>query len=298
MNQRTIATNGIELSVAEEGEGRPVILCHGFPELAYSWRHQLPALAEAGYRAIAPDMRGFGGSSVPPDVEDYDVLTVGRDILGLLDALGEERAVLVGHDWGANITWTLALTHPERVEAVVGMSVPYAPPAPAPPTEIYRRRIGEGFYILWFQEPGVADEALARDVRRTILTRDVWDSSWADRTEEELRVPRWMDEDDVRLYVDAFERTGFTGGLNYYRNIDRSWELLKPYAERRIEQPALFVTGSRDPVLMFIPPRVMDGSVTDLRRIVEVEGAGHWVQQQSPEEVNDALIGFLREIGW
>jgi pimeloyl-ACP methyl ester carboxylesterase len=298
MTQRTVATNGIELQLAEEGEGRPVILCHGFPELAYSWRHQLPALAAAGYRALAPDMRGFGGSSIPHDVDAYDVLTLGEDVLGLLDELGEERAVIVGHDWGANVTWNLALTHPERVAAVVGLSVPYAPPPPVPPTEIYRRRIGDGFYILWFQEPGVADESLSRDVRRTILTREVWDASWADGTEEELRVPRWLDEDDVSVYVEAFERTGFTGGLNYYRNIDRNRELLAPFADRRIEQPALFVTGSRDPVQYFMPSSVMDGWVTDLRRTVEIEGGGHWIQQQRPEEVNTALVQFLREIDY
>ena len=295
MTQRTVRSNGIELRVWEEGQGRPVILCHGFPELAYSWRHQLPALAAAGYRAVAPDMRGFGETSVPEDVDDYDVLTLCGDVLGLLDDLGEERAVFVGHDWGANVTWALALTHPERVEAVVGMSVPHAPRPPVPPLDIYRRRIGDGFYIVWFQEPGVADEALARDVRRTILTREVWDSSWAEKTDEELRVPRWMDEDDVKVYVDAFERTGFTGGLNYYRNIDRNWKLLEPYAERRIERPALFVTGSRDPVQHFMPASVMDGWVTDLRT-VEIDGAGHWVQQQRPEEVNQALLEFLREI--
>ena len=295
MGQRTVSTNDVELRVTEQGEGRPVILCHGFPELAYSWRHQLPALAGAGYRAIAPDMRGFGGSSAPREIEGYDVMTLVGDMLGLLDDLGEERAVFVGHDWGANVTWTLALTHPERVEAVVGMSVPFAQRAAHPPTEVYRRRIGDSFYILWFQEPGVAEEALSRDVRRTILTRQVWNSEWADQTDEELRVPRWMDEDDVRVYVDTFERTGFMGGLNWYRNIDRNWELMEPYADRRIERPALFVTGSRDPVKLFMPASLMDDWVPDLRT-VEIEGAGHWVQQQSPQEVNQALLEFLREI--
>ena len=273
MGQRTVSTNGVELRVTEQGEGRPVILCHGFPELAYSWRHQLPALAHAGYRAVAPDMRGFGGSSAPQEIGAYDVMTLVGDMLGLLDDMGEERAVFVGHDWGASVTWTLALTHPERVEAVVGMS----------------------FYILWFQEPGVAEEALSRDVRRTILTRQVWNAEWADQTDEELRVPRWMDEDDVRVYVDTFERTGFTGGLNWYRNIDRNWELMEPYADRKIERPALFVTGSRDPVKLFMPQTLMDGWVTDLRT-EEIEGAGHWVQQQSPNDVNEALLKFLREI--
>ena len=298
MKHRRVATNGIELHVAEEGEGRPVILCHGFPELWYSWRKQIPALAEAGYRAVAPDMRGFGESSIPAEIEAYDVLTLCDDLLGLLDDLGEERAVFVGHDWGSMVTWHMALVHPERVEAVVGMSVPFAPRAPAPPMDIFRKNIGEDFYMVWFQEPGVADEALARDVRRTILTPEVWDASWVERGDGEPRVPPWLSEDDVRVYVKTFERTGFTGGLNYYRNIDRNWRLLEPWADSRIERPALFITGSRDPVRHFMPAKLMDGWVTDLRPIVEIEGAGHWVQQQSPDEVNRALLGFLREIGY
>jgi pimeloyl-ACP methyl ester carboxylesterase len=296
MTHRTISANGIQLHVAEEGEGRPVVLCHGFPELWYSWRHQMPALAEAGYRAVAPDMRGYGDSSIPDDVSDYDVLTLCDDVVGVLDDLGEERAVFVGHDWGATVTWNLALTQPNRVEAVVGMSVPCAPRSKKPPMEVYRRRIGDGFYIAWFQEPGPADEALSRDVRRTILTRDAWDAAWAEKQDEDLRVPRWMDEDDVRTYVETFERTGFTGGLNYYRNIDRNWELLEPYDDRRIDQPAMFVTGSRDPVQQFMPASLMDGHVTDLRSMVVIDGGGHWIQQQRPEEVNKALLEFLREI--
>src|SRR2546421_168131 len=174
MEHRTIAANGIELHVAEEGDGRPVILCHGFPELWYSWRKQLPALAEAGYRAVAPDMRGFGDSSIPTEIEAYDVLTLCDDLLGLPDDMGAARAG------------------------------------------------------------------------------------------EDARVPPWLSEDDVRVYVETFERTGFTGGLNYYRNIDRNWELTEPYADRKIEMPALFIVGSRDPVKKFAPPQRMDGWVTDL----------------------------------
>jgi pimeloyl-ACP methyl ester carboxylesterase len=298
VTHRRVAANGIELHVAEQGEGRPVILCHGFPELWYSWRHQLPALAAAGYRAVAPDMRGYGESSIPGEIEAYDVLTLCDDMLGLLDDLGEESAVVVGHDWGSNVAWHLALAHPERVAAVVGMSVPFAPRAPAPPTDIFRQNIGEDFYMVWFQKPGVADEALARDVRRTLLTPDVWDASWVERTDEEPHLPPWLDEDDLRVYVEAFERTGFTGGLNWYRNIDRNWELIEPFADRRIEQPALFITGARDPVKRFMPAAIMDGKVTDLRGSVEIEGAGHWVQQQSPREVNEALLGFLEEVAY
>jgi pimeloyl-ACP methyl ester carboxylesterase len=292
---RRVAANGIELHVAELGEGPPVILCHGFPELWYSWRHQLPALAEAGYRALAPDMRGFGRSSIPSEVEAYDVLTLCGDLVGLLDDLGDEKAVFVGHDWGATVVWTLALAHPERVAAVAGLSVPFAPRAPAPPVELMRRGFGEDFYIVWFQEPGVADQALARDVRRTLTTTRVWTSEWAE-AEEESRVPGWLTEEELRVYVDAFERTGFTGGLSYYRNIDRNWELTEPLDGRRVEQPALFLTGSRDPVQRFMPPEIMDGWLTDLREKVIVEGAGHWVQQERPEEVNQALLRFLREL--
>jgi pimeloyl-ACP methyl ester carboxylesterase len=297
LQHRTVAANGIELHVVEEGQGRPVILAHGFPELWYSWRHQLPALAGAGYRAVALDMRGFGESSIPEDPDAYDNLTVGNDLIALLDDLGEERAVFVGHDWGSSVVWNLPIAHPDRVEAVVGMSVPYAPRAPGPPTEIMRKHIGEDFYIVWFQQPGVADEALARDVRRTILTSEVWTATWAE-SNEEPRVPPWLTEDDVQVYVDAFERTGFTGGLNYYRNIDRSWKLLERYHGRKIEQPSMFLTGSRDPVKRFMRVEAMDGHVTDLRRVVEIDGAGHWVQQQSPDEVNRALLDFLREVGY
>lgn len=282
----------MELHRVEEGEGRPVVLCHGFPELSYSWRHQLPALAGAGYRAIAPDMRGYGRSSRPEDVEAYDVLSLCDDMVGLLDALGEDSAVFVGHDWGAVVVWQLALVHPERVDAVVGMSVSFLPRPPAPPVGLLRENAGEDFYIVWFQEPGVADEALGRDVRRTLATKEVWSAAWAER-EEESKPPAWMSEEELDVYVEAFERTGFSGGLNWYRNMDRNWELTAPYADRKVEQPALFVAGSRDQVLSFMPPELMDGWVTDLRDKVVIEGAGHWIQQERPDEVNRALLEFL-----
>jgi pimeloyl-ACP methyl ester carboxylesterase len=298
MRHRQVPTNGIELHVAEEGEGRPVILCHGFPELWYSWRHQIPALAGAGYRALAPDLRGYGRSSIPERVEDYEARTVCADVVGLLDDLGEERAVFVGHDWGAAIVWEIARRHPEKVAAVAGMSVPFLPRAPAPPVDIMRQNIGEDFYIVWFQEPGVADEALAREVRRTFTTSRVWTSEWAAEEGSEPQRPDWMSEEDLDVFVTEFERTGFTGPLNYYRNINRNWELSEELGDRRIEQPALFVVGSRDQVREWMPPEVMSGWVTDLRETVVVEGAGHWVQQERPEEVNAALLRFLEDVGY
>lgn len=297
---RTLAVNGIQLHIAEEGPtegtGPLVVLCHGFPELWYSWRHQLPALAAAGYRAVAPDLRGYGDSSAPADPAAYDIDTLAADMVGLLDALGEQRAVFVGHDWGAIVVWHLALAHPERVSAVAGLSVPFVPRPPVPPLPVMRRRFGDAFYIVWFQEPGVADAALAADVARTISSSEVWTAEWAARTPPARpRRPAFLTEEDLDYYVAAFERSGFTGGLNYYRNLDRNWELTAGLAGRRVAQPALFVTGSRDPVRLFIPDR-MDEHATDLRGRVVVEGGGHWIPQERPDEVNAALIRFLRSL--
>ncbi len=294
--RRIAVGEGIELSVIEAGEGPLVVLCHGFPELAFSWRHQIPALVQAGYRVLAPDMRGYGASSAPREVEAYDVLALCGDMCGLLDALGEERAIFVGHDWGANVVWWLAATHPERVGAVAGMSVPFVPRAPAAPIPIMRSHLGEDFYMVWFQEPGVADEALSRDVRRTLTTSRQWTSDWAEQDGAEPRRPDWLSEQELQVYIDAFERTGFTGGLNWYRNIDRNWEVTAPYDGRRIEQPSMFLTGELDPVRTFMPVEAMDGLVTGMRARIVVPGAGHWVQQQAPEAVNEALLGFLAEL--
>jgi pimeloyl-ACP methyl ester carboxylesterase len=293
MAVRRLATNGIELHAVEEGEGPLVVLCHGFPELAYSWRHQIPALAQAGYHVIAPDMRGYGRSSAPAEVEAYDVVSLCGDMCGLLDALGEERAIFVGHDWGASVVWQLAVLHPERVSAVAGLSVPFVPRAPAAPVPIMRRHLGEDFYIVWFQQPDVADAALGADVRRTLTTSRQWTAQWAEEDGSARKRAPWLSEPELAVYVEAFERTGFTGGLNWYRNIDRNWELTEAVAERRLEAPAMFLTGELDPVRRFMPAEAMAGWVLDLRSQVVVPAAGHWVQQQAPEAVNAALLDFL-----
>ncbi len=309
---RTISANGVDLHVVERGTGRPVILCHGFPELSYSWRHQLEALAAAGYRAVAPDQRGYGRTSQPPSVAEYDVEHLSGDLLGLLDDLGEERAVFVGHDWGAVVVWHLALAAPERVAGVVGLSVPFIPRTPLPPTELIRAVTGERFhYILYFQAPGPADEELARDPRRTIV-RTFWSFSGDAPPGSFRRLPRegteyldgmsdpppvlppWLTEGDLEHYASEFGRTGFTGALNWYRNMDRNWELSEPLDGRKVTVPALFVAGDRDPVLRMTPPEVMDGWLTDLRGIVLLDGAGHWTQQERPDQVNRELVAFLR----
>jgi len=293
-----VAINGIELAVAEHGPagGPVVVLLHGFPELGFSWRHQVGPLAGAGYRVLVPDMRGFGGSDAPDDADQYAVDVLAADVLGLLDHAGAQRGTVIGHDWGADVAWKTAWLHPERVLAVAGLSVPFAPRAPAPPLGLMRKHLGEDFYMVWFQRPGVAEQALARDVRRTLATSRVWDAAWAAATDDQPRTPPFMTEDELDVYVRTFTRTGFHGGLNYYRNLDRNWERTADVAERRITAPALFATGERDPVRRFMPTAVMDGWVTDLRVDAVIEGAGHWVQQEAPDHVNGLLLAWLADV--
>jgi len=295
-DERLIQVNGIELNVLEEGSGPLIVLCHGFPELAFSWRRQIPALAAAGYRVMAPDMRGYGASSIPAEPEAYNILELCGDLRGLLDGEGEEQAIFIGHDWGAFAVWALAAYFPERVRAVAGLSVPFVPRAPAPPIPIMRAHLGEDFYMVWFQTPGLADEALSRDVRRTLTTSRQWTSEWAQEEGAELKRPEWLSEDELQVYIGAFERTGFTGGLNWYRNMDRNWELTEAFKEHRVVAPAMFLTGELDPVRNFMPAEAMNGWVTDLRRRIVIPEAGHWLQQQAPQAVNTALLEFLGEL--
>jgi pimeloyl-ACP methyl ester carboxylesterase len=288
---------GLDLHFVDKGDGKPVLLLHGFPELAYSWRHQIDALAGSGYRAVAPDMRGYGRSPAPDEVDAYDVVGLCGDVDRLLDTIGAERAAIVGHDWGATVAWHYALLYPERTACVAGLSVPLVPNPPAPPLEIMRRHLGEDFYVLWFQEPGVAEAALERDVRRTLTTSKLWTAAWAADETENPRLPEFMTEEDVAVYVGEYERTGFRGGLNWYRNMDRNWELTNELNERKVEMPALFMAGTRDSTMKWMSPDVMEGRVTDLR-VELVEGVGHWIQQQAPDAVNRALLALLAEARW
>ena len=313
MATRTINTNGVDLHVVEEGApdaDLAVVLVHGFPELSYSWRHQLPALAAAGHHVVAPDMRGYGRSSQPEPIDDYDIAHLTDDLLGVLDELGRERAVFVGHDWGALVVWSLALLHPDRVAGVAGMSVPFLPRAPMPPTQLLGQLFaGRFFYILYFQPPGPADADLGRDPATTmrrllvspgdpaVMTDPTISADdgrgFVDRFPEPDGLPPWLAQDELDHYVEEFSRTGFTGGLNWYRNLDRNWGLTEHVAGAHVKVPSLFIGGSLDPVLAWNPPSVMDGLLDDHRGTVLVEGAGHWVQQERPDEVNAALVDFL-----
>jgi len=314
IKHRHIATNGIRLHIAEAGEGPLVLLLHGWPELWYSWRHQLPALAEAGYHAVAPDVRGYGQSDKPEPIEAYAMKVILQDYLGLLDAFGEEHAVVIGHDWGAPMAWNSAALYPERYRAVVGMSVPHLGRSPLPPTQLLKAAFGDNwFYILYFQEPGKAEAEFERDARftmRQILAGGgSFDAAQAvaqprpktadflSQIPEVKELPAWLTEADVDYFAGQFRQSGFRGGLNRYRNMDRDWQELPELGERKVEQPALFITGEHDPVKTFAPPAdAMRAMVPGLRDIIEVKGAGHWVQQEKPEEVNAAVLSFLRSL--
>ena len=297
LGSRDIPANGITLRVTEHGAGPAVVLCHGFPELGFSWRHQVLPLAEAGYRVLVPDLRGYGDSSRPADPAAYDIVTLCGDLAGLLDACDLSDAAFAGHDWGAVLVWQLALLHPDRVRAVAGLSVPPSPRPPAPPVPILRARFGDDFYICRFQEPGSAERLLEADVRATMASvmADQASRDWL-TAPAPAALPAWLTEAELGHYVRAFERTGFTGGLNYYRNLDRNWELTAHLADRMITQPAMFLTGSADPVQIFMPGTSIDRAVTDLREHVVIDGAGHWVQQQRPAEVTAALLRFLKPL--
>jgi len=318
-----VEANGLRFRVALSGQGPLVVLVHGWPESWYSWRHQMSALAEAGYQVAAPDVRGYGGSDKPEAVEAYAIKEMCADIAGLVSALGADRAILIGHDWGAPIVWNTSLFHPEKVRAVAGLSVPHLGRGPMPRIQLFRQLYkGRFFYQLYFQEPGVAEAELGRDPRET-LRRVLWGGSGDARREAlapgsgevgmvrrdvgflgrqavPATLPPWLTEADLDFYAGEFARVGFRGGLNWYRNIDRNWELLAPWAGARVTVPALYITGDRDLVRAF---RGMDQLlpalkqlVPELRQTIVLQGCGHWTQQERPTEVNTAMRAFLETL--
>ncbi|MEZ0357148.1 alpha/beta fold hydrolase [Mycobacterium sp. SA01] len=291
--ERLVDVAEVRLRVLEAGDpGAPaVVLAHGFPELAYSWRHQIPVLADAGYHVLAPDQRGYGGSSAPEAIEAYDIHRLTGDLVALLDSEvggGAAQAVFIGHDWGAMVVWHTALLHPDRVRAVAGLSVPPIPRARSRPTERWREKFGDDFYMLRFQEPGRADAEMAADVAATMR------EMFADLSPS--APPGWISDAEFDHYVAEFGRTGFTGALNWYRNYDRNWESTPQLAGAHITVPALFVGGTADPIAPTMNPararEVVAGPYTERW----IDGAGHWVQQERPEDVNRILLEFLREV--
>ncbi|HEY7323743.1 MAG TPA: alpha/beta hydrolase [Streptosporangiaceae bacterium] len=310
ITHRQLSVGSLSMHVAEAGEGPLVILLHGFPESWYSWRYQLVALAAAGYHAVAPDQRGYCQTSAPADPGQYTMLHLTGDVIALMDALGEERAVVAGHDWGAPVAWHTALFRPDRVRGVIGLSVPYRPRGSAPPIATFRQHLGDGFYMVYFQQPGVADAELSRDPAATfrrVLTSLAGEGTpmtliprgggFLDAAVEPHALPDWLTQQDIDTYVAQFADTGFTGPLNWYRNLDRNWELTAPWHHAIIDVPALFLGGERDPVLRFSSADGLAEVVPRLTKSEILRGCGHWIQQERPAEVTSAMLEFLAGLG-
>ena len=325
ISHRMIETNGIRMHVAEKGAGPLVILCHGFPESWYSWRHQIEALSEAGFHAVAPDMRGYGQTDSPQAIDQFTLLHLVGDVIGLLDALGVETAAIAGHDWGAPVAWHAALLRPDRFRAVIGLSVPYRPRGLVRPSTAMPHTDDAIFYQQYFQSPGVAEADLEHDVRASIRSvllslggeaparsDGVVDNfSMVPREGGLLRrimrdardpapLPGWLTDADIDFYADELRRAGFRGGLNWYRNIDRNWELLSPFTGACVTIPALYVAGERDLVLGFPGTRDLIANLSNfvpqLRKTKILADCGHWTQQERPREVNDEMIAFLKSL--
>ncbi|MEJ0026768.1 MAG: alpha/beta hydrolase [Rhizomicrobium sp.] len=310
-----VKTNGIDMAVYEAGpkDGVPVVLCHGFPELAYSWRHQLPALAAAGFRAIAPDQRGYGRTSRPEAVADYDMEHLTGDLAGMLDALGLKDAVFCGHDWGGMVVWNMPLLHPSRVRGVIGVNTPFLPRGPMDPIAMMRAVFGEDMYIVYFQKPGLADAALAKDVGKSmrffmrksgmkaadyaklpagqrnlalVKALEADETSWAGAGTQLLN------PEELKYFVDTFTRTGFTGGINWYRNFTRNWERSADLVQK-VPMPSLMIMAEDDIVLSPAMAEGMEQFVPDLEKAL-IKDCGHWTQQEHPDQVNAIMVDWLK----
>lgn len=314
-----LKSNGLNMRIAEMGDAGPlVLLAHGWPESWYSWRHQITALANAGYRVVAPDMRGYGETDAPPDVNDYDIVHLAGDMVGILDALGEEKAIMVGHDWGAIVAWHSVLLHPERFSALIAMSVPYSGRPKQSLMERWKATYGENFYyILYHNEPGSIAEAEYDSDPRGILSRlylspkspreapTITERSrsaggWIGRLGAPKGLPAWLTADDLDYIVSQFENAGFRGGINYYRNFQRNWKITENLQGVKVKVPTLFIAGEKDMVIAHATvedlTRGMNRAVDDLRGVVLIPDIGHWVQQEAPEQTNTEMLKFLKEL--
>jgi pimeloyl-ACP methyl ester carboxylesterase len=315
---RTANVNGVSLAVTEAGRaGDPlIVLSHGFPEGAYSWRHQLEPLAAAGYHVIVPDQRGYGHSTVPKNVTDYGIDELTGDLIALIDQAGHEQAIMVGHDWGALIVWDMARIHPERVKAVVGVSVPFTN-WPMRPTELFKALMGDRFfYMLYFQQVGPAETEMGRDPHAT-MRATLWGASGDNYSDEigplppaegtgwldimpaaPAQLPAWLTEADVKHYGDQFAHSGFFGPISYYRNLDANYDRVKDLSPSRLTMPSFFIGGNRDFVVTRNTAAVeaMPTLLPGYRGQVILDGPGHWTQQEDPTGFNAALLWFLKQV--
>ncbi|WP_370313515.1 alpha/beta fold hydrolase [Sagittula sp.] len=323
MPYRDVEANGLRMRIADRGTGPMVLLCHGFPETAYAWRHQIEALSAQGYRVIAPDLRGFGGTDATETVEAYALQMLVGDMVALLDVLGVATAVIVGNDWGATLAWQAALLRPDRFKAVAAIGVPMMGQPPVPPTQVFPSTDEALFYTLYFQEPGIAEAEFEQDVRTTLLkifhaaSGEAGPRQPGDATPNPFamvsrqngllaplpmpaRTPHWLTPSDLEAFVADYTRIGFRGPLNLYRNLDCNWHLQKAFAGRTVDVPALYIAGSRDTGLAMPGMREIIAGQSDLvpqlRDPVFLDGIGHWVPQERPDAVNDALLTFLADV--
>ena len=316
---RMIETNGISMRIAEAGDSGPLLLlAHGWPESWYNWRHQMTFFANNGYRVVAPDMRGYGKTDAPAAVEDYDIVTLAGDMVGILDALGEETAIMVGHDWGSIVAWNTVLMHPERFDALIAMSVPYGGRAPQSPLVSWQETFQDNFYyILYHNESGgVAEQEYDNDPRgllsRLYLSPDspreaptITDpkrsaGGWIGRLGAAKELPQWLSAEDLNYVVSQFEEAGFRGGVNYYRNFHRNWEITEHLQNTKVTVPTLFIAGTKDVVIAGASEGQLNGAmsrvVEDFRGVVLLPEIGHWVQQEAPDETNQAMFEFLQNL--
>lgn len=298
-----ISVNGVELEVFEAGRenaGKPIVLCHGWPELAFSWRYQMPALATAGYHVIVPNQRGYGNSSRPAEVTEYDIEHLSGDLIALLDHYGYEDATFVGHDWGAAVVWWLTLLHPERVNKVINLALPYQEHTEKPWIEVMEEFLGGDYYFVHFnRQPGVADAILEEHTAqflRNIFRKNVPPAPPEPgmmminlaRAETPLGEPI-MSDSELAVFVSAFESSGFTGSINWYRNLDRNWHILAD-VNPIIQQPALMIYGDRD----LIPKSQQLAEFVPNVEVVNLD-CGHWIQQEKPEETNRVILNWLEQ---
>jgi pimeloyl-ACP methyl ester carboxylesterase len=313
----TVHNGPIALNVAVKGEGKLILCVHGFPELWCSWRHQIDHFSAAGYRVAALDVRGYGGSSKPPEISAYSMKNLAGDVAAVIDRLGGGAAILFGHDWGAPIVWNTALIYPDKVTAVAGLSVPYVPRGEASFIKLARSiYAGRFFYQLYFQEEGVAEAEFESDIPTALrklyfaasgdgpldglLATKPADAKLLDGMADPQPFPAWMSEAELKVYADAFQAGGFRGPLNRYRAQEIDFVDFTDYAGKPVTRPSFFIAGERDPVRRFIPGldlyQIAGAACSDFRGSVIVPRVGHWVQQEAPEATNAALDAFLAQI--